>query len=363
MKIFFTSGYSYWGKFLPTDLRDPFCTTQVGGGETAMINVARELAARGHDVTVFYDVARPGTYDKVTYLPTKLFTELACSMDHDVLVSWDSNLALRYADRALLHILAFQLNDAAIGALHYAVDRYFHPSAWHAERFRELYPEISQKKQRFQITNGLDPYRYVQQVDRIPHRVIYSSSPDRGLHHLLAAWPSILAAVPDATLEVFYNIDKWMKTTLDLEAQGYMMFTADRAHAIQAAQVMGLPGVTYHGGVGQWRLAREQLASEVMVYPCDPVQPTEGFSMSCLEGISAGCKVITTNADALGELWSKAPNTTILPLPVDRGVLAEAVVVQLLAPPTAGPMVPDDYTWSAIAARWDLEMAEALKEL
>ena len=39
-----------------------------------------------------------------------------------------------------------------------------------------------------------------------PKKVIYCSSADRGLLHLLRMWPHVLDEEPDATLEVFYPL-------------------------------------------------------------------------------------------------------------------------------------------------------------
>jgi len=362
MKIFVTSAYQYWGDFLPTDLRDPACTRQVGGGETAMVSIARELAARGHQVTVFYDVRRPGTYEGVEYLPTALYPNLVCMRDHDVLVSWDAPMAFRYSDRARAHILAFQLNDSQVGVFGHAVDKYFHPSKWHADRFTQLYGELDKRRMRWTLTNGLDLRRYTDQLAttaKVDGQIIYSSSPDRGLHHLLRMWPTIREAVPTATLEIYYDLDKWLNLTFDLEQQGYQLHTADRAHYINDVRKAGLEGVTWHGGVGQWQLANAQLHAHMMVYPCDPVQPTEGFSMTCLEALAAGCHLITSTADALPELWSSMPDTTLLPLPVEDGVWVDAIV-RVLGAPHAQARVPEDYTWAALAEVWEKELEQCL---
>ena len=37
------------------------------------------------------------------------------------------------------------------------------------------------------------------------HRVIYTSSYDRGLEHLLKMWPDVKKSVPDAELHIFYG--------------------------------------------------------------------------------------------------------------------------------------------------------------
>lgn len=367
MRIFVTSGYGYWGAFSPTDLDKG--TRQIGGGETAMIQMSRNLARLGHEVVVFYNVERPGKYNGVDYLPTELFVPTVCQMEHDALITWDAPHVLQYADRAKVHVCAFQLNDAMIGIYDHAIDMYLHPSEWHVEYFCGKYPEMTRSKCRARITNGIDLHRYVKEVPRLPHRVIYSASPDRGLHHLLRVWSKILEQVPDATLEVFYEIDNWL-AMVDVAFAAHPDVPLNieinkRALEVRMARENKLPGVTFHGGVGQAQLALEQKASSVMVYPCDPVRPTEGFSMTCLEAVTAGCSLITSDADALKELWSGAPGATVIPLPVDDNVWIEAIVARLKEPRTAKPgemWAPVDYNWVAVAKRLEGELLTLLGE-
>ena len=77
--------------------------------------------------------------------------------------------------------------------------------------------------------------------------------------------------------------------------------------------------------------------------------------MTCLEAITAGCKLIVSNADALPELWSDAPGVTMLPLPIDDGVWIDAIVNALNSEPGV-PITNLDYTWSSIAKRWESEL-------
>ncbi len=360
MKIFVTSGYGWWENFLPTDLEKG--DSQIGGGETAMIQVSKHLAKLGHDVLVFHDIARPGRYDGVDYLPRTLLPAMVTLMEHDVYVSWDDPYAFRWNDRSKVHVLAIQLNDSNIGVFDNAIDLYMHPSEWHSERFLELYPEMSKDKVRPRTTNGIDPNRYIQAVEREPHRVIYSSSPDRGLHHLLRIWPLIRDAVADAELHVFYDTDKWLEMDLAVKAQGLNSMTGARADLIRDFLKEPPDGVTFHGGVGQAQLALEQQKSAVLAYPCDPVQPTEGFSMTCLEAVTAGCHLITTDADALKELWADAPDTTIIPLPIDDAVWVTTLIEILKAGQNgkAREKVHPSYTWTGIAKKWEGVLEECL---
>ncbi len=359
MRILVTSGYGYWGDFLPTDLE--LGDRQVGGGETAMVQVSKSLAKLGHDVTVFHDTKRPGRYFGCDYLPRDLLTPLVCQWEHDVYISWDDAYAFRYADRSKLHVLAIQLNDAQIGVFDEAIDLYFHPSEWHAERFLGLYPEMSEDKVRPRFTNGIDPKRYIKEIEREPHRVIYSSSPDRGLHHLLRVWPHVVEQVVDAELHVFYDMDKWLDLDGQMKEQGLLSVTRERAEALREFRKEPPKSVTFHGGVGQAQLAIEQLKSSVLAYPCDPVQPTEGFSMTCLEAVTAGCHLITTDADALKELWADAPGTTILPLPIDDATWVDTLVKTLQSENShKTTKVQPAYTWTGIAKKWEQEFMKCL---
>ena len=361
MRIFVISAYGYWGDFLPTDLNSQ--DRQVGGGETAMISISKELVGMGHEVMVFYDT-KPGKYDGVDYLPTGLFHPMALSMEHDVLVSWDNPHAFRIASKSKMRVLAFQLNNTFVGPFDYIIDRYMHPSQWHAKRYQELYPEMSAEKCIAPVTNAVDFSRYIPQaganeVEIDPYRVIYSSSPDRGLHHLLEIWPSIVEKEPKANLHVFYDMDTWINSVMSLAEEGKETITTDRARILKEQVGSGLPNVVFHGGVGQGRVAQAQLEANVLAYPCDPVQPTEGFSMTILEGIAAGCNVITTNADAFPELWADCPGVTMLPLPFDKNTWIETIL-SFLGKEKDGPRLNELHTWKHVAKKWQREFDQCL---
>lgn len=343
-RIFVVSGYGYWGNFSPDDLFGE--DTQIGGGETAMICIARELAALGHEVVVFYNVEKPGKYGGVDYMPVEMFEAMAHNMEHDALVSWDFPHAFRYNTKSGKRIMAYQLNNAFVGLFDYVIDAYMHPSWWHAERFKELYPEIDDEKQFAPITNGVYTSRYEAQ-ERDPYRVIYSSSPDRGLHHLLSIWPEIVAREPRANLKVFYDAKKWIDTVKSI---GRELNTTERALLIDGYMKLNMPNVEFVGAVGQGRIAREQAMATVLAYPCDPVDPTEGFSMTVLEGLTAGCQAVISDADAFPELWGDHPNSTMLPLPFDKQTWIDAIVSKF-GKATEFQNVGHD--WKELAKRWE----------
>jgi hypothetical protein len=117
---------------------------------------------------------------------------------------------------------------------------------------------------------------------------------------MLYLWPQIKQAVPNATLHIFYEVQKWA------------------AMAVQSANEIGqrarymldvLPGLESHGvvlrgAVAPEEIAQELLRSDLMVYPCDTLQFTEGFSCSTMEACAAGAVPIITDVDALGEIYA-----------------------------------------------------------
>jgi glycosyltransferase involved in cell wall biosynthesis len=265
--------------------------------------------------------------------------------------------------------MSFQLNDAFIGPLDWTINLYMHPSKWHADRFHGLYPEMTPSKSRWRMTNGVDYNRYLQHVvngvgpARDEAKVIYTSSPDRGLHHLLRIWPSVKEARSDATLDVYYDINKWLELCQSLHDKGYYNATYDRSVYIReflAGDYRPL-GVTFHGGVGQGELALAQMKAKVLCYPCDPVQPTEGFSMTILEGVVAGCEVVTSNADAFPELWASTPGVTMLPLPIDDNLWAQTIATKLDSP-AEDYRVNFELGWPKLAQRWQREIDQCLQQ-
>lgn len=352
MRIFVTSSYGWWGDFSPNDIVEG--SRQVGGGETAMVNISKELAGLGHEVFVFY-ASKPGLYGGVNYVSPDLLVPMITQIEHDVLVAWDASWAFRFRDKAKVRVLAFQLNDAQIGVYDWVIDKYFHPSQWHADRFKELYPEMSVDKQMSQLTNGMDFSRYEQTFEpRQWNRVTYSSSPDRGLHHLLRLWPKVIKEVPDAELHVFYDVDKWLEMDA---AVGDRSPTHDRANAVRAAISKPPKNVVFRGGIGQGELSAEHVKSAILAYPCDPVAPTEGFSMTVLEGIVAGCEVIISNADAFPELWQDAPGVTMLPLPIDDNLWASVLVEKMKNGNEERELrIRPNMSWKSIARRWATEL-------
>lgn len=122
------------------------------------------------------------------------------------------------------------------------------------------------------------------------HRLIWQSSYDRGLQHLLKIWPEVLKEVPDATLELFYGWETFDK---------YYHDNAERmAWKKQMVDMMGQQGITHHGRVGQKELREYHKNVGIFAYP---THFQETFCIGVVESQLAGVVPVTMNLAALQE--------------------------------------------------------------
>lgn len=129
-------------------------------------------------------------------------------------------------------------------------------------------------------------------VERASNRVVYTSSPDRGLDTILEhIWPRVIAAVPDAELHVYYG---W-KNFEALRASHPDLAEFQQKCAVLALQTNN---VVFHGRVTQDRLAQELRKASIWLYP---TYFNETYCISAVEAQLAGAIPITNHRAALAE--------------------------------------------------------------
>lgn len=385
MKIIMYSGFGYWAALGPDA---PYRKDKMlGGGETAMVNLAMALGGRGHEVSVVADVAEEGRSANVDWVQWESVDERPewRAEPCDVFIGCDQPTILLNAPDAKLRVLDCQNNHFLIQHVEECVDLVVGRSQWHLEILADYEPRI-----RFVDTlampNGVDEGRFRgPAAPRNPKRLLYSSSPDRGLHHLATdkarrdengeiipgIWERVIKQVPDAELHVYYDVTRWWeKARWDMRILGNRAWAV--ADLIGIGELEGLPGVTYHGPTDQRTLARHMRQSNLLLYPCDTMQPTEGFCITIAEALMAGCGVITTDCDALPELWGDW--VTMLPLPVasQEELWAEAIIKLMVAGEAReywGPRWKDGQkhvrsrlSWDAVAEVWENMLVARLME-
>lgn len=337
-----------WERWSPESLE-----TGIGGSETALVHMSDQLAKLGHSVTVF--AQWEGQRGGVRWIP---FSEYPQHDRHwDVLVSFRDPLGFGYAKDTGLNVL--WLEDITAGMGHYvepgimSADLVLCVSEWHRRDFCERYPFAD--PERVQATrNGIDVARFSAEPVKVGNRLIYSSSPDRGLYRLLLLFPGIRAQVPDAELHVYNDF-----TTLRAIGRDLMPDKFPPAYFEGFEKLLKeTPGVVWHGRVGQTELAKAFLEAKAWAYPTDF---EETSCITAMEAQAAACLPITTLKGALPEtVW----HGIMLGGPTsDPGYQVAFVdrVVRLLRGDSdlvdyakvARECALREFDWSLVAAEWD----------
>jgi glycosyltransferase involved in cell wall biosynthesis/2-polyprenyl-3-methyl-5-hydroxy-6-metoxy-1,4-benzoquinol methylase len=178
----------------------------LGGSESAMIYMAKELHKLGNDVTVYCNCDRPGTYEGVVYKNCDDFGNDE-NLSFDVLIDSRFPQFLTYPVTTKLNILwahdvFLDRLDECLGM----VESVFVLSDFHKKLFTEKYHFRVFKPEHFwQTSNGYDSDIEIKDVsfESKKNNYIYGSRPERGLKFLLKEiWPKIVEKNPDAVLHL-----------------------------------------------------------------------------------------------------------------------------------------------------------------
>ncbi len=121
-------------------------------------------------------------------------------------------------------------------------------------------------------------------------KLFYGSSYDRGLEHLLKMWPQIKDQFPDATLDVAYGWDLFVKT------QGNNPNSMEWKKKMD--DLMSSPGITHHGRISKEKLSEIRKSCGIWAYP---THFTEINCITALESQADGLVPVVINYAALKE--------------------------------------------------------------
>ena len=310
----------------PYVMADLYRRKGLTGSESSFFNLARGLAAKGHEVVVLCDCLPPANPTEPTEwgflaLPMESAAALG-SVPCDVAIAWNEPDYLELCAPGTLKLCAQQLNDWRYvrGNIFQLADCIVYPSQNHADYMttHEGAPIGGCRV----IPNSIDRSMVApRDMRRNPKKVVYCSSPDRGLHHLLSLWPEVRARVPDAELHVFYRLAPWIADVGALGpwagAHPDVCESARRARYVDEAlrRMATGYGVVVRDLVPNVEMSRELASAGVLAYPCDPLRYTEGFGVSALDAVAAGCRVVISGADALPSVHGSA--ATVIEGPPD----------------------------------------------
>jgi len=327
----------------------------IGGSEGDIINLAK-MFAKKYNVFVFCNCTKPGIYDNVHYLHVK---------DTDCMQGWKTDLFISSRNTLILADVDFKqrfkvdkvclwthdlpesyLFDKLPQAIkHKNVDRVFALTQWHQDEIKKVYPMVPEEMWFF-ARNGVDTQYYKQEVKRNPFKLIYSSTPFRGLDVLLEVFPTIKNLVPEAELHIF--------SSMLVYGQGDKTETDDFKALYKKAEEM--EGVTYHGSVIRRELAKEMKSSAILAYPN---HYPETCCITAMESVTAGTPIVTSNKAALPEI---IPKGCAILIDGDshskeyKEKFIDSIVGILKNPPLWDEMHKackgHDFTWETISKEW-----------
>lgn len=285
----------------------------LGGSESAVIYVSKELAALGFEVTVFNNCidashSKPGVYDNVRYIDNTQAKNH--NENYDIVISSRSIVPFTNNDYPFLHQAECKrilwLHDTFIEGdqimeqlvIEGKIDHIFTLSDWHTtyilnsthgpkRNFEVL------KKKVFQTRNGA--VCHIPEVDlskKDPNHFVYNSSATKGMVPLIEnIWPEIKKVLPEARLTIIGGYYRFREGA-EPDAQENTV-----AQYAQSQELKDL-GITFTGVIPQQEIAKILANAWMMLYP--GAFP-ETFGISALESLLYKTPLVTTRFGALEE--------------------------------------------------------------
>jgi len=347
-----------WEKWSPKSI-----SSGIGGSEEAVIQMSNELTKLGWKVTVYANpMDELGNHNGVEYRP---WYELNPFDSFNVLVLWRSIGFVDVSPQAkciLVWLHDVPVNpDYTEGRVN-KIDKIMPLSQYHASLLK-LHKDgqfIDMPSNKLMITsNGLPDIQLSENIKSDPHRIIYMSSPDRGLIYLLNNWKLIRHEVPDATLNVCYGFntfDQMHKTNPTMQKW--------KANLLE---LMKQPGITHHGRLGHQALHEEIARAGVWAYPT-------GFQeISCIAAMKAqacGAYPVVTNFAALQETVKNGVKVDVDITDTEGRREYFKTLIEVLKDPkkqnenkqTMMKWAQDYFHWKHVAAKWDVVMNIILQD-
>jgi glycosyltransferase involved in cell wall biosynthesis len=273
--VFYTGGQSFHGRTMEEK--------GLGGSESALVFMARTLAANGLRVRVFCNCDKPGDYDGVYYANLVDFHIYRQQYLIPVFVSSRSMRPFKIALNAQARILWIHdhtnvtyLEGENPGRL--LLDSIFAISRWQLNEWSRYFRIPNDC---FYLTrNGVDLTMFKPCKKRNRNRLVYVSRPNRGLNVLLLLFPYIRQRIPDAELHI---------CTYQLPG--------DKIDG-QIDQLIQQPGVYMRGSLSKTSLASELSIARLMLYPCTF---HETSCIAAIEAQASGTPVVASELAALSE--------------------------------------------------------------
>jgi glycosyltransferase involved in cell wall biosynthesis/2-polyprenyl-3-methyl-5-hydroxy-6-metoxy-1,4-benzoquinol methylase len=311
----------------------------LGGSESAIIYMARELARLGHHVYVYCECDAPGIYDNVIYNDISNF-ESSIHFEFDVFfISRFLQITPKYQFSKLTLFWMHDIFHEIFTEYAHLADGVFLMSNYQ----KALWTDINQEfgKMIYVTKNGYDS-ELVSSIQPTPFlerrgHYIYASRPERGLIYLLEnIWPKIIEQNPSAILHLCGYSFESLDDTTNIKINEIK----NQAHAI----IEKSKNIINHGELPKPKYYELLSKCSTMLYPTDFPE------ISCINAIEAqalGCRVVSTADFAMLETV-KTPNILI-----KKTNEYDTQFIQVALNEYEVSIDMTEYSWSNIAKTWD----------
>lgn len=305
----------------------------LGGSEEAVMYLSRELAQLGRNVRVYTPLPPqrlPGL-DKYG-VDWQEISSFDVEAEHGTVVFWRSPQMVLNIMRAKaegkavvpgfrrtylwLHDIHTGLQGQLQEIAFKGVDGVITLSQFHRAGIDANSPGIGRY---FDLANGIPGEEFEPSASdpaRDKNLVLYTSSPDRGLRHLLTAWPEVKRVCPEARLDIYYDWSMFSKMQPDehekLVAQYESVKHLDVAHL---------------GGVDHATLHKALKTANVWAYSHYDNVTVETSCISAMKAKASGCFPLTSPHGALPETLG-----TYGKMVEDPNDYAKELILQLMNP-------------------------------
>ena len=261
-------------------------TKGIGGSEEAVINLSKEWAKLGYNVTVYNSCGpTPMKVDGVTYKPfwhynPKDKTDITIAWRSPRIADYEVNTTKLFVD---LHdvIPEGEFNEKRLAK----IDKIFVKTNSH----RILFPKVPDEKFSI-IPNGQDFELFNQKVKKDPMLLVNTSSPDRSMDVLPKLFKKVKERVPEAKCKWAYGFD--------IFDQSFATDKEKMAWKEGVVKEMEEAGIENLGRLSQKECAKLYLEGRILAYP------SEFYEIDCIslkKAQACGCKPITTDFAAFEE--------------------------------------------------------------
>lgn len=260
----------------------------LGGSETALVHMAKYLKQHTkYNVKVFNMRDRDEVMPSgVEYISNSKLNEYMSANNPKVHIAWRHNIKLTNAPTYLwCHDLVTLGCDVVHNFDYMMCLTEFHKNYVMARQGVPVEKIITTR-------NGIEPYKFdFPKPVKNPNKLVWMSSPDRGLERAIVVAERLKKKFPDIELHVYYGLENLYKYGL-----GEM---ADRFKAAMAQR----PWIKYHGFTEQSKMYRDVADAAIWLHPCNFI---ETFCITALEMLSLGIYPVTRRLGALKDTLKDA---------------------------------------------------------